>query len=213
MAVSLPYLPSNKNVGPLFAKIQSAKIPDRFSQDFLKTTVGLNGSNDRPLIPLLRTMGFLDQSGAPTSSYRLLKSGDSAKDAIGAAVRKAYAPLFAADETAHKLPSDKLKGLVAQVAGTDDSMTARIAATFSALAKLGNCDAVDGGDADDADDAERADVKGQEQETVSQATGGIGAGRKALQPSFHYNIQVHLPSNGTEEVYLNIFNALRKTFQ
>ena len=207
MAVSLPYLPSNKNVGTLFAKIQSAKIPDRFSQDFLKTTVGLKGSNDRPLIPLLRTMGFLDQSGAPTASYRLLKSSDSSKDAIGAAVRKAYAPLFAADESAHKLPSDKLKGLVAQVAGTDDSMTARIASTFTALARLGNCDGVDEAD------SETADEQVEEQDPVKHAQGGAGVTRKALQPSFHYNIQVHLPSNGTEEVYLNIFNALRKTFQ
>ena len=210
MAVSLPYLPSNKNLEALFAKIQSAKIPDRFSQDFLKTTVGLKGSNDRPLIPLLRTMGFVDQSGAPTLSYRQLKSADSAKDAIGAAVRKAYAPLFAADESAHKLPNDKLKGLVAQVAGTDDSMTARIASTFGALVKLGNFDAVDAGDGNDADGA---DGKSEEQESTKQALSNVAGGRKAMQPSFHYNIQVHLPSNGTEEVYLNIFNALRKTFQ
>ena len=36
---------------------------------------------------------------------------------------------------------------------------------------------------------------------------------KPLRPEFHYNIQVHLPSNATEEAYLNIFNALRKAFQ
>ncbi len=37
-----------------------------------------------------------------------------------------------------------------------------------------------------------------------------GAG---LRPEFHYNIQVHLPANGTEETYLNIFNAIRKAFK
>jgi hypothetical protein len=31
-----------------------------------------------------------------------------------------------------------------------------------------------------------------------------------IRPEFHYNIQIHLPSNATEETYLNIFNALRK---
>ena len=36
---------------------------------------------------------------------------------------------------------------------------------------------------------------------------------KGLRTEFHYNIQVHLPANGTEEVYLNIFNALRRVFQ
>jgi hypothetical protein len=211
MAVSLPYLASNKNVPALFAKIQSAKVPERFSQDFLKTTIGLKGSNDRPLIPLLRALGFLDQSGAPTQAYRSLKNGGSAKAAIGKAVRTAYAPLFAADENSHKLPLDKLKGLIAQVAGTDDGMTARIASTFTALAKLGDL-----GLSAESDVTERDGAGGmptEEQETDKQPAGGGGPAKRQMQSSFHYNIQVHLPSNGTEEVYLNIFNALRKTFQ
>jgi hypothetical protein len=33
-----------------------------------------------------------------------------------------------------------------------------------------------------------------------------------LRTDFHFNIQVHLPANGTEDTYLNIFNALRRTF-
>jgi hypothetical protein len=35
----------------------------------------------------------------------------------------------------------------------------------------------------------------------------------SLRPDFHYNLKIHLPANGSEEVYLNIFNALRKVFQ
>lgn len=30
-------------------------------------------------------------------------------------------------------------------------------------------------------------------------------------PEFRFNIEVHLPSNGTEETYLNIFTALGRT--
>ena len=36
---------------------------------------------------------------------------------------------------------------------------------------------------------------------------------KGFEPQFHYNIQVQLPVNGTEETYLNIFSALRKVFR
>jgi len=36
--------------------------------------------------------------------------------------------------------------------------------------------------------------------------------RTSLRPDFHFNIQIHLPANGTEDTYLNIFNALRRTF-
>jgi hypothetical protein len=205
MPTQLPYLASNKNLGVLFSKIQSAKIPDKFNHEFLRTTIGLKGSNDRALIPFLRSLGFIDQAGTPTSAYNLLKSKETAGAAIAAGIKKAYVGLFAADETANLHTGEKLRGLIAQVAGTDDEMTSRITNTFTALVKQGNFSDVTTksdpeGPKDSEDEVEEKDV-GQQK---------VG---KNLRPEFHYNIQIHLPSNATEEVYLNIFNALRKTFQ
>src|SRR5450759_4484269 len=112
MAVSLPYLPSYKNVGALFSKIESAKQPEAFSQTFLYNTIGLKGTADRSLIPLLRTLGFIDATGRPTPEYGALKNTAKAGGAIAAAIRRAYAPLFAANENAHKLPPAELRGLI-----------------------------------------------------------------------------------------------------
>lgn len=208
MPTPLPYLPSNKNLETLFSKIQSAKVPNKFTHSFLQTTIGLKGTNDRPFIPLLRTLGFIDQSGTPTPAYRLLKNKDTAKAAIAQAVRTAYGPLFEADENAHAHSGEKLKGLVAQVAGTDEDMTARIVSTFNALAKLGDFSAP-------GQKLEQREDQGEGEEKDRKEGEGQGEGRggKPLRPEFHYNIQVHLPSNATEEVYLNIFNALRRAFQ
>lgn len=152
-------------------------------------------------------MGFLDQSGTPTKAYRLLKGADTAKAAIAAAIRAAYAPLYEADENAHSLSSEKLKSLVAQVAGTDETMTARIVSTFSALVKLADFSA-------NAPQEQSPDDEPDDQKTgESNDSSSRSDGRRRLRPEFHYNIQVHLPSNGTEEVYLNIFNALRRSFE
>jgi hypothetical protein len=207
MPAPLPYLASNKNLELLFNTIQSAKIPERFTQDFLGTTIGLKGTNDRMMIPLLRTLGFLEASGAPTAAYRGLKNKESAKTSIAKGVRSAYAPLFEANESANSLSGDRLKGLIAQVAGTDDTMTARIVATFSALCRLGDFTTSfnDGGKKEEISEDEEVD-----QTEVSDRK---SRNLPKLSTQFHYNIQVHLPSNGTEEVYLNIFNALRKVFQ
>lgn len=208
MANPLPYLASNKNLPTLFEKITSAKIPDTFTLMFLQNTIGLKGSNDRQLIPFLRYMGFLDQANVPTATYRLLK-GDKKKTAWATGLRNAYRPLFDADEDADELPFEKLKSLVSQVAGTDDAATARIASTFSTAAKLGDFKAEPTEEPlkeDDVKEDPPTDTK------TNQNNGNNGGGR-AMQPEFHYNIQVHLPSNGSEETYLNIFNAIRKTFQ
>lgn len=205
MAVSLPYLASNKNVPALFEKIKGAKIPDKFTHAFLTTTIGLKGTNDRQLIPLLRHMGFLDQSGTPSPLYNLLK-GHNPAAAIADGMLRAYAPLFDADQEAQKLPSDRLKGLISQVGGADADATARIAATFSSLAKLADFD------------AEKQTTVNSEKSSSVETSGMADVEPSRSTPSglrteFHYNIQIHLPANGNEDTYLNIFNAIRKTFQ
>jgi hypothetical protein len=201
-AVSLPYLSSNKNIVALFSKIASAKIPPTFTHEFLQTTIGLKGTNDRPLIPLLRNLGFLDQASVPTNAYPLLKNNDRHAASIAAGVRHAYAPLFAADEEAWQLQGEKLKSLISQVAGTDADMSSRIAATFATLARLGDFKA-------DVPKKEEREKKVEEPDDE----GGVLKAKKSLRTEFHYNIQVHLPSSGSEETYINIFNAIRKTFQ
>jgi hypothetical protein len=204
MPTSLPYLASNKNLSTLFEKIASAKIPPKFTHDVLTTAIGLTSTNDRQMIPLLRNLGFLDQSNTPTNSYALLK-GDKRKAAIADGIKTAYSPLFNSDEKAHHLSGDKLKSLVAQVAGSDDDMTSRISATFSALAKLADFDA--------ATAPKAQDKKEEEDYADDDQAGDTQRSRpKGLRTEFQYVIQVQLPSNGTEETYLNIFNAIRKTF-
>ncbi len=138
MPISLSYLLALKNIPTLFDKIASAKVPDKFTHQFLQTTIGLKSTSDRLLIPLLRNLGFIDQSGTPTPAYNLLKSNEKRPAAIAVGVRKAYQPLFDSDTKAHTLSGDKLKSLVAQIAGTDADLTARIANTFQALVRLGD---------------------------------------------------------------------------
>ncbi|HXI84958.1 MAG TPA: DUF5343 domain-containing protein [Verrucomicrobiae bacterium] len=199
MAQNLPYLPSYKNVGKLFEKIATAKTPDAFTNQFLYETLGLKSAGDRPLINLLKTLGFVDGSGKPTQSYSLLKNPSAAKLAIAQAVRKAYEPLFAANEKAYEVTGTDLKGLISQVAGTDENLTSKIAGTFSTLAKLGNFVGVQ-------PEKEEPDEKKRKDEDKSS-----GAGQ--LRSEFHYNIQIHLPSNASEETYLSIFSAFRKVFK
>jgi hypothetical protein len=207
MAKDLPYLPSYKNLGKLFQTIATAKAPDAFTHSFLYETLGLKGTGDRPLIPYLKKLGFLDNAGKPTSGYALLKNPATAGGALAQAMKRAYEPLLSANEKAYDLPLDQLKGLVAQVAGTDSDMTAAIAYTFNAVAKLANFSETKA----QPDPAEET-----EDEPTAKGSDEIRSGDRSkgrFRPEFNYNIQVHLPSNGSEETYLNIFNAIRKALQ
>lgn len=215
MAESLPYLASYKNVDLLFDKIMAAQQPPAFTNRFLGDTLGLKSSGDRQLITLLKSLGFLDSAGKPTSEYGFLKNKNEAPRAIAAAVKRAFAPLFAANENAHELDGENLKGLVAQITGGDKNQTSKTVGTLKALlnkadfSKLGN-DILDPlNDEDDEEEEQEID----EPERAKEGRKKNSAASKSLRPEFHYNLQIHLPSNASEEVYLRIFNAIRKTFQ
>jgi hypothetical protein len=201
LAKDLFYLASYKNVDKLFEKIEAAKAPEAFTYAFLSDTIGLKSKGDRGLINMLKKMGFLDATGRPTDKYGLLKNKNIKKAAIADGLRKVYAPLFEANEKANELKLEELKGLIAQVTGAERNTVNVIAYSFTAIAKNADFTAA-------KPDTKKDDDKG----------GKGGDGPRPATPSselrtdFHFNIQVHLPANGTEETYLNIFNALRRTF-
>ena len=94
-------------------------------------------------------------------------------------------------------PED-LKGLIAQVTGAEKTTVNQIAYSFAAIAKNADFTAA-------KPDTKKDDDKGGDDPKPPIPPSG-------LRTDFHFNIQVHLPANGTEETYLNIFNALRRTF-
>lgn len=208
MAQNLPYLSSNKNVGKLFEKIATAQKPDAFTHAYLRDTIGLKGTNDRPLISFLRSLGFLDGGNRPTPAYDLLKNPAKAKGAIADGIKLAYGPLFKANERANQVPSEELRGLISQVTGADKDMVERVAHTFSAVLKQADFASVS--QSTESDENRNEDSDEDQEREVGDDQRRAAAG---FRPEFHYNIQIHLPANGTEEAYLNIFNALRRTFK
>jgi hypothetical protein len=202
LAKDLFYLASYKNLDKLFEKIEAAKVPEAFTNAFLTDVIGLKSTSDRPLINMLKKMGFLAATGRPTESYGLLKNKSVAKAAVADGIRKVYAPLFEANEKANQLPPEELKGLIAQVTGSEKSIVDQIAKTFNAVAKTADFSHAPkpGG--------RKPDNNGGETPTPPVPP----LPPSSLRSEFHFNIQVHLPANGTEETYLNIFNALRRTF-
>lgn len=208
MAKDLFYLPSYKNVGTIFEKIQTAKTPEAFTMKYLANVIGLKSTADRGLINMLKKLGFLDASGRPTDAYALLKNKNVAGAAIADGLRKAYASLFEANEKANELTLEQLKNLVSQVTGADVNGARSVAYTFNAIAKSANFAAkLEQKDGAGAAAGQNGANGGEEPPLPPLPPQGNG-----LRSDFHFNIQVHLPANGTEETYLNIFNALRRTF-
>ena len=92
MAVPKTYLTSTKNLKDILASMQQAQAPKQFSTSFLNN-LGFKGTADRLIINMLKSLGFLEPSGAPTKTYfKFLDQTQSARVLAEAAPYAAFFP-------------------------------------------------------------------------------------------------------------------------
>jgi hypothetical protein len=143
MASKLPYLASPGLITKILAKIQEARKPERFTQDFLGTKLGFTGGSAMAVIPLLKRMGFVNSDGSPAQLYDRFRNIDSQAAATAFGIRNAYSELFERNQYAGDLPKEKLKALVMEVTGAahDDRTVELTVSTFLKLKELADFEA------------------------------------------------------------------------
>jgi hypothetical protein len=198
MALPNAYLTSVKRLPVALKAIRSAQAPDRFSQKFLED-LGFTSSNERLLIGVLKSLGFLSDQGHPTDRYyRYLDETQSAA-VLAEGVRDAYADLFQLNRNAHEMsPTDVFNKMRTLSQGKySDDVLKKMSSTFRALAA----------EADFEDlPLEANDEPDEEEEAVVAPPSGTGLKLGGLV----YNIQLHLPESRDPAVYDALFRSLRQ---
>jgi hypothetical protein len=196
MSLPTAYLMSVKNLRDIFAAMQKAAVPETFTYEFMKQ-LGFASSGDRPLIPVMKAIGFLDASGKPTRLYRDYKDPSIAGDALARGLRDGYKDLFAVDTQANERSASELNGLFARLSDKGGSVTQKMATTFKALAEL-------------------ADFSGAILPAETEATSPVSEGQTVeVQPNgvgvltLRHDIHVHLPLSTDVGVYDAIFKSLK----
>lgn len=85
----IPYLSAYGNIPKVLERLKTAAEPDRFTQDFLATKLGLTGGGARPAIAYLKRCGLLGPDGAPTTLYREFRNSATSGAAAATALRNA----------------------------------------------------------------------------------------------------------------------------
>src|SRR5262245_45871696 len=121
MAIPSSYFTSTRNLGAILDQVRKGRVPPKFTYEHLKQ-LGFPSSNDRPIIPVMKALGFLDPSGVPTERYRLYKDASRSKPVMAEGMREAYSDVFAIDEAAEKLPPDAIKGIFARLSDKGEAV-------------------------------------------------------------------------------------------
>jgi Family of unknown function (DUF5343) len=210
MPTQLPYMISPGLIPKILTKIEEAKRPDRFTQDFLGTKLGYPSGSARPIIPLLKRMGFLNSDGSPTALYDQFRNSDTQRVAVAQGIRNAYVELFERNKYAGDLTKDKLKSLVMEVTGAahDDRTVALTLLTFGKLKELADFDA----------DA-KAEPAGSVARLVPSNNGGENliaepqrapAEIESVGLNLAYTVNIVLPETTNPEVFNSIFKSLKE---
>ena len=194
---------STQNVGTLkdfLGKIPSLGVPDKLSMEKL-ASYGYTSSNDRPIIGVLKFIGFLDSTGAPTDKYAGFRNTNKQKAVMASCLRTAYSELFSTFPDADRKDVEALTNFFRANTKAGDATLRNIVGTFRTL-----CEFADFG-------AEpMSDTKAVVEPTMSKArttSGGItpteGHGLVV-----NLNIQLQLPVTDDATIYDKIFQSLRK---
>lgn len=210
MAAKLPYVISVGLIPKILEKVQNARRPERFTQDFLEIKLGHSGGSARPIIPLLKRMGFLGSDGIPTLLYDRFRNTETQGGAVAQGMRNAFNELFERNEYVYEMSRDKLTGQVVEITGAtkEERTTQAIVGTFLALNELADFEA----------DAE-PEEKPIERDTTSDAQLPPPSPQhlaRAQMPetdgvelSVGYTINLNLPETSDPEVFNAIFRSLR----
>lgn len=114
-----PFLNSYGVVQLILAKIRETPIPERFSHEFMSSTMGFRRDADRPFVPLAKRMGLLDADSRPTDLYKRFHDPEQSQTALMQSVKNAFSQLYARSEDVDELDKKALQLLVADITGLE----------------------------------------------------------------------------------------------
>ncbi|MDD2763611.1 MAG: DUF5343 domain-containing protein [Opitutaceae bacterium] len=200
MATKIPYVNQPGSIVRILHKIQEAKAPDRFTQDFLETKLGFRGGNFRQFIPLAKKLGFLNTDGTPSELYKKFRNSESSGAAMAAALKAGYKELFDRNEYANGLTKEQFKGLVVEVTGLESKsrVVQLVCQTFDKLKQIA--------DFEKALTSTTVESKGEEDGGRQQDE----EGKQDFDLNLAYTINLVLPKTDDPAVFNAIFRALRE---
>jgi Family of unknown function (DUF5343) len=199
-----PFMNAHGLITKIFDKIIEASQPERFTTDFLTNKLGYGSGSARPVIPLLKKLGFIASDGTPTPLYGKFRNPENRGAAMAQAIRNAYKEVYDRSEYAHDMPKEKFKNLIVEMTGltASDPTVNAIVGTFSNLRAYAKFDA-----SQEADDKKKVVVMKNDDDNPPPPSPGVN---NSAGLNLSYTINLNLPETSDVEVFNAIFRSLKE---
>jgi len=181
-----------------FEKIIGMGIPNNITTKWLES-IGFKSTNDRPIIPVLKALEFIDTSGVPIENYLQYRDSALSKIVMAQAIRKYYSSLFALYPNANEKDNEALANFFRTHTNVGGQALTFMATTFKALCDLGDF---------------TSDIKVPEQKkttkTYKEAVTVTTKETNNKSVTINLNVQITVPETENEEIYDKFFKSMKR---
>jgi hypothetical protein len=193
------YTPYPASIPKFLNHVQSAGVPDRLTQAYLKQ-VGFKSSNDRYLIKVMKTIGFVGADGAPTARWRDYRDRSKQREVLADGIRHGYPELFKVYPDADRKDAEALRNFFGANSSLAENTLKLAVTTFRTLVGMADFVTKRAGKAATSSSG-GSDSDAQPSEVPTAATTMVPV---------QINIELHLPATDDSSVYDRLFESLRK---
>jgi hypothetical protein len=192
---TFPYMTNPAKIRLFLDHIQTAKRPPKVTHKYLESA-GFKSKNDRPLVTVMKFLGFLDSSGVPTNVWQHYRDPKRAKSVLAEAIRTGYGDLFGMYEAPFGKDDGTLQSYFSSKTEVGKSTVNYIALTFKTLCKLADFEAVP--------------VKISSPEPTVTPTREEVAPKVKVAPSLQLNIEIHIAADTPDDKIKTIFKNMKE---
>lgn len=203
---NLPYVTAPGNIEKALSAIKSAAVPEKVSQDFVKTILQIKGGSGNQMTSFLKKIGFVGVDGSPSDLYKKFRNPASTGRAAAEALKIGYGPLYVRNEYMHKLSDEQLRGLILEETGQgeDSNVIGLVLAAIKAVKKFADFNSHDPEvPAELSFPVNRQGQREGDSTSQPQAPNSVGL-------NLGYTINLNLPATSDVSVFNAIFKSLRE---
>ena len=199
-----------KRIGKFFSKIQSLSVPESASTNWLPKIGGFGSNKNRPLIKILKFIGFITKSNKPTDRWSIYRDENQSKRIMAEGIKQGYSALFEQYSDAHQRDDNDLRNFFKANTKVSAKTVTMMMDTFKAL-----CSLADFGQEEDDTPEDQKEVDSAESPTPvaeSKETPKPGGEQRSptFSPDLNINVQIHISSDADPDQIDNIFESMAK---
>ena len=188
------------NLKKFLSHVQSAGVPTKVTLKYL-VSAGFKSTNDRSIIGVLKSIGFLDSNGTPTDRWKAYRDKSQSSFILATAVRETYSELFKTYPEAQKRDEEALRNFFSAHTTLGAKALGLTVSTFKSLCELSIFDGEPPGTPPVPLTTSSAPIGTAPITTVSTSSSGVVV---------NINVELTIPATDKGEIYDKFFAAMKK---